>query len=90
MFALWILWSALTLFVITLAVVRKIRSRKEDDFVHLTGSEAAIPGQLALADSLDKIDHWGKLLTVVDVVFGVILLAITFYITWQQSLALDK
>jgi len=91
MFTLWILWSALTLFVISLAVFRKFASRREDDLVHLSGSaDVAIHQQVEVANKLDKIDHWGKLLTVVDVVFGVVLLAVTLYITWQNSIALEK
>lgn len=91
MFTLWIVWAALTLFVIYLAIVRKFTARREDDLVHLTGSpEAVISQQFEVANKLDKIDHWGKLLTVVDVVFGVALAVVTLYMTWQNSLALEK
>ncbi|HUJ48872.1 MAG TPA: hypothetical protein VLW25_01700 [Bryobacteraceae bacterium] len=91
MFTLWILWSALTLFVISLALIRKFTARNEDDLVHLSGAaDAAISQQVAVAGKLDKIDHWGKLLTVVDVAFGIVLFAVTLYITWQNSLALEK
>ncbi|MBZ5608465.1 MAG: hypothetical protein LAP38_09420 [Acidobacteriia bacterium] len=91
MFTLWIVWAALTLFVIALALVRKFTSLKEDDLIHLSGSpEAAISQQFTVATKLDKIDYWGKLLTVVDVAFGVVLALVTLYITWQNSVALDK
>jgi len=91
MFTLWIVWSALTLFVISLALIRRFTARKEDDLVHLSGSaDAVISQQFEVASKLDKIDHWGKLLTVVDVAFGVVLFAITLYMTWQNSLALEK
>ena len=91
MFTLWVVWSALTLFVISLALIRRFTARKEDDLVHLSGSaDAVISQQFEVASKLDKIDHWGKLLTVVDVAFGVVLFAITLYMTWQNSLALEK
>ncbi len=91
MFTLWIVWSALTLFVISLALIRKFTARREDDLVHLSGAaETAISQQVVVATKLDKIDHWGKLLTVVDVAFGVVLFAITLFMTWQNSLALEK
>lgn len=91
MFTLWIVWSALTLFVISLAVIRKYTARNEDDLVHLSGSvDSTISQQFTVASKLDKIDHWGKLLTVVDVAFGFVLLVITLYITWQSSLTLEK
>jgi len=91
MFALCIVWAVLTLFVISLAVVRRFTARKEDDLVHLSGNaEATISQQFTVAKKLDNIDHWGKLLTVVDVVFGFALVAITLYTTWQHSLTMEK
>ncbi|HYL34385.1 MAG TPA: hypothetical protein VEV17_00580 [Bryobacteraceae bacterium] len=91
MFTLWIVWSALTLFVISLAVFRKFTARREDDLVHLTGeADPVISQQFDVAEKLDKIDHWGKTLTVIDIAFGIVLAAISMYITWQQSLALEK
>ena len=91
MFTLWMVWVALTLFVISLAVFRKFAARSEDDLVHLSGSAVSvITHQTQVANRLDKIDHWGKLLTVVDIAFGVALLALSMYITRQHSLALEK
>jgi hypothetical protein len=91
MFTLWIVWAALTLFVITLAVVRKFTARNEDDLVHLSGAaDAVISQQFQVANKLDKIDTWGKRLTVVDAVFGFVLVVVSLYFTWQNSVALDK
>ena len=87
MLTMWIVWAVLTIVVITLAVYRKIASRREDDFVHLADGEAgAINQQVTVARRLDKIDYWGKTLTVVDCAFLVILLAVAFYNAWQTSL----
>lgn len=86
MLALWIVWSALTLVVISLAVARRVAAGKDDEYVHLSDAEtAAIPRQLAIANKLDRLDTWGKRLTVVDAVFGLVLVAILIYQTWQQS-----
>jgi len=91
MFTLWIVWSVLTLFVISLAVFRKFTARKEDYFVQLSGgAEGVISQQFEVAERLDKIDHWGKLLTVVDIAFGFVLAALTLYLTWQHGIALEK
>ncbi len=88
MTTLWIVWLILTAFVIGLGLYRKFVSRfREDDLVHLAEGEAKlIPNQVAAARSLDRIDLWGKALTVVDVVFGLALLAIFLYGAWQHSL----
>jgi hypothetical protein len=88
MLALWIVWAALTLFVIGLAIARKITARNEDDLVHLAGgAERAISQQISVAQKLDWYDRWGKTLTVVDGVFGLVLVAIMLYMAWRDSLA---
>lgn len=90
MFALWMLWLALTLVVLSLAVARKITARKDDECVHLADSEAvAIGQQVAVAGKLEKIDRWGKTLTIVDVAFGLVLVGIMCYTAWQQSQVLN-
>ena len=87
MLTLWIVWAALTLVVLTLAVYRKLAAGKEDDYVHLAEGEAnIIPQQVTVAQKLDKIDSWGKTLTVVDVAFLVVLLSVLCYNAWHTSL----
>ena len=91
MLALWIVWFVLTLFVIGLAVARKIAARNEDDLIHLAGgAERTISQQVAVAQKLEWFDHWGKTLTVVDGLFAVVLLAIMLFTAWQESLAVVK
>jgi len=87
MLALWIIWFVLTLVVIGLAIARKIAARNEDDLVHLAGgADRAISQQVQVAQRLEWFDHWGKTLTVVDGLFGVVLLGIMLYSAWQESL----
>jgi hypothetical protein len=87
MLALWIVWAALTLLLIGLALYRKFEAHfHEDDLVHLAEGEARyIPNQVATTRLLDKIDNWGKALTAVDVLFGLTLFAIVLYNAWVQS-----
>jgi len=90
MFALWIVWSALTLLVILLAVARKFAAGKTDEYVHLAdGETGAIGQQVAVAGKLDIIDRWGKTLTIVDVVFGFVLVVVMCISAWQQSQTLN-
>jgi hypothetical protein len=87
MLTLWIAWAVLTVVVITLALFRKFAARKEDAFVHLADSEVpVISEQVTIARKLDKIDYWGKTLTVVDIAFLVVLLGIVFFNAWRTSL----
>jgi hypothetical protein len=89
MLALWVIWGFLTLFIIGLAIARKIAARNEDDLVHLTvGAERAISQQIVVARKLEWFDHWGKTLTIVDGLFAMVLLAIMLYTAWQQSLSM--
>jgi len=91
MLTFWITWAALTILVIMLAVYRKFATRNENACVHLTDSEAtAIPEQVEVAKRVDKIDRWGKTLTLVDVAFLTVLLSIVFYNAWQISLETMK
>lgn len=87
MFTLWIVWALLTVAVITLALYRKFATRNQDAFVHLAEAEAPIISQQAtVARKLDKIDFWGKTLTVVDLAFLIVLLGIVSYNAWRISL----
>lgn len=86
MLTLWIVWSVLTLVVVSLAIARKVVARKEDEYVHLADAEmAAIPQQAAIANKLDRLDTWGKGLTIVDAAFSLLIVAILCYKAWQQS-----
>lgn len=87
MLTLWIIWCVLTIAVITLAVLRKVSARKEDSYVHLADSEAQIiTEQVSVAGRLDRIDYWGKALTVVDLAFLAVMLGIVLYNAWRSSL----
>jgi hypothetical protein len=90
MLTLWVTWALLTLVVITLALYRKFATRNEDAIVHLAEAEApVISQQLTVAQKLEKIDFWGKTLTIVDVAFFAVLLAILCYNAWRNSLVMQ-
>jgi hypothetical protein len=75
------LWGALAVSVMVLIVWRKTVSRHEDDQVHLLHTEA-VPQQAAVAQKLDQIDKWGKIVTAVTVILGVLIAALFVYQTW--------
>lgn len=81
-----VLWVFLALVVLGLIAYRKLVSNKEDETIHLgSGSEAVPAQQAAIAHKLDVIDKWGKLLTVVAVVYGILLLAVYTWQTWLSA-----
>ena len=85
----WILylavWGALALGVPGLALYRKWIAAGEDDSLCLSGDGSAIGKQKFMSDKLEAIDRWGKLLTTVVVVLGVVLLAVYIYVSFDAS-----
>jgi len=66
--------------VIGLAIFRNVAALHEDDNLHLSASEQRlIPEQMAVFQQLDKIDRWGKTLTVITVAAGLVLASIYIY-----------
>jgi hypothetical protein len=73
------LWGALALALVALAFYRKFKAREEDDTLHVSGGNwNVMDKQEHVAHSMEQIDKWGKILTVVAVLYGLTLLA--FYL----------
>jgi hypothetical protein len=67
------LWIVVTASVIVLFIWRKIVSGKEDDTLHL--NSGTLTQQTSLAQKLELIDKWGKIMTVVAVLLGLLVAA---------------
>ncbi len=67
------LWMVVTAIVIVLFIWRKIVAGKEDDTLHV--NSGVLTQQTSLAQKLDQIDKWGKILTVVAVLLGLLVAA---------------
>jgi hypothetical protein len=76
-----VLWVLLAVVVLTLIAYRKVVSLQEEETLHLSDAAEA-NHQAVIARKLDWIDRWGKLLTVVAVVYGVLLAAAYTYHVW--------
>jgi len=63
------IWSVFVLAVLVLFVMRKMVASKEDDQLHVLDG-APTTQQVSVAHKLDVIDKWGKILTVITVLFG--------------------
>ena len=82
--ALGVLFACFGLTTVALALYRKFLSMKEDDYIHVSpGEERLIPQQVEMAAKMAKIDHWGEVLTVATVAFGLILGAAYLYHVFQ-------
>lgn len=78
-------WVFLALIIAALALYRKSIANKEDVAIHLTSGESTAYEQTMVATKLASIDRWGKLLTVVEVLFGLGLLGFWMYLVWLKS-----
>lgn len=79
-------WLALACTVLGFAAYRKMVTYSEDDLIHLEDTAGRqIAQQKSLAGRLDFVDRWGKFLTIVTLVFGMILAAAFLYQQWVIS-----
>jgi len=66
-----VLWVLLAASVLVLIVWRKMVANQEDDTIHVL--QGSVAQQVTVAHKLEVIDKWGKILTVVTLVYGLIL-----------------
>jgi len=79
-----IAWALLALVVLVLVFWRKAIAAHEDDSLHVSQA-GAVQQQVSIAQKLEQIDKWGKILTVIAVVTGLIIAGVYFYQMWVAS-----
>lgn len=79
-----LIWAMLALTLAGLVLARKFTARNEDDYIHLSDPRLAAR-QTQLAMKLDWLDRWGKALTSVVVIYGLMLAAWYLYASWQAT-----
>lgn len=84
-----ILWAILAAVVLAMAGYRKKISVHEDETLHL-GNPVESTHQVELAHKLEVIDKWGKLLTVVAAVYGLLLAIAYTYENWIRMSNLGR
>jgi len=82
-----IVWSVMAAAVIGLALYRKfVAYYREDDLIHVgPGEEKLISQQVEVTKTLDKVDRFGEILTIITVVSGIILAVIYLYGVYQEG-----
>jgi hypothetical protein len=86
MIYLFSLWLALGAAIVAMALYRKHVSRNEDDMLHLSpGTEHMVQQQASMASQLSWIDRWGKTLTGIEVLFGLLLAGVWLYQSWVDA-----
>lgn len=80
-----VLGVLLLLSVAGMIVWRQSIARREDDSLHVTHGAGAVTQQTEVANRLDAIDKWGKMLTVVTVIYCLIVGAAFVYQQWMRA-----
>ena len=81
-----VLWAILATVVIALVVYRKRIASQEDDTLHVMDGDARlVPRQQIVAHKLETVDRWGKILTVLAVVYGLVVAAGYIYQNWVHA-----
>ena len=80
-----VLWAALALVVVGLVVYRRMVAQQEDDALHVLEPVAVAQRQVSLAQRLEHIDKWGKSLTAIAAVYGLILALLYVYKAWVEG-----
>jgi hypothetical protein len=79
-------WAILGFVVLALAIYRSAVAGHEDDSLHVMAVEAPIiVQQQRLGKKIEHIEIWGKSLTALLVVYGLVLAGIYLYHAWQVS-----
>jgi len=85
MVALVIIFCLLLASVIVLAAMRKAIGTQEEDLLLHAGDPTAVEKKSSVVERIDAIEKWGKTMTVVTVVYGLILLGWFLWMGWHQS-----
>ena len=82
-----VLWGLLAVTVLALFIWRKAVASGEDDNLHVLDGAAVEKSaeQSMVAQKLELIDKWGKIATVVTIVFGLIVGAMYMWASWVQN-----
>lgn len=79
-------WVPLFIIVVALAIYRSVMASHEDETIHVfEGDAPAVAAQAKLSHKLDAIERWGKALTVIVVLYGLVIAGMYLYYIWQQG-----
>ena len=84
-----VLWMLLASIVVGLLLYRKWVAKDEDETLHLADCESGLRSQqVTVAHKLESIDRWGKVLTAIALVYGLVVGAGYLYQSWVAASSL--
>jgi hypothetical protein len=79
-------WAILAVAVLGLALYRFTLAGHEDESLHVSAVEARqVAEQKEVFGKLNRVEFWGKLLTVVVILYGLVIAGAYLYHSWLQS-----
>ena len=79
-----IVWILLALTVLVLFFRHRTLTRQEDEHLDVLETAAVAQQQVAIDQKLVVVDKWGKIFTVITVVYGLVLALLYFIQSWEQ------
>jgi cell division protein FtsI/penicillin-binding protein 2 len=80
------IWLIIAVGIIALALWRNQIAQHEDTMLHLAPAEGSrVENQVSTARKLGTLDHWGKSLTIGEILFGISLAAFYLYNVWVKT-----
>ena len=79
-------WAVLVVILVVLYIYRRRIALKDDETLHVLDADVGmVAQQAAVAKKLEVVDRWGKILTILVVLYSLALAALYIYIVWQES-----
>ena len=83
-------WFAIVVAYGTVALMRWIIGRREDDHLHFADSEQQLLAtQTSVAHKLDVLDRWKTALLILTVLSGIVIAVLHAYVFWHDSALTD-
>ncbi|MCL4781663.1 MAG: hypothetical protein KJZ70_01385 [Bryobacterales bacterium] len=79
-------WVVLTLITIALAIYKKSLDVHTDESLHIgAGEDQLVKAQMAQSRRSDLAERWGKILTIVVFLYGIVIVGMIAYHQWQVN-----
>lgn len=79
-------WGILTLVVVALAIYKKSLDGHIDENIHINASEdVTLQRQAVETHRSEVVERWGKGLTAIVVLYGLVIVGVLIYHQWQAA-----
>ncbi len=81
-----LIWAVLAVAILILLLYRSLLSRQEAESLHvLESDDARISQRVTIAQKLEAVERWAKILAIIAVLYGLVLLGLFLWDAWERS-----